>query len=388
MHIKAGLMVVWWWCRCRAAMGTDTVAMTPCLPKVVLEGASPSPRRPWLYAAWQHVQIMARLVPTSECQRLPDEAEYCWHLDHRQGEAAPQPVECDAITRCSPSPVLARPPYNMTRANYTVQALVRLVGTKPPRRCLTAYLTVRASPALLFGFAYGPRFVLPHQELGPAFFIGFKDPDKDPALKSSLIDSKYSLSCVTDDERVKKACEKKINFTPDSPQQGSPYQGTVIQMGMRPGYSYNITVVAAEKAWPHRSVQTFQEMIMLRTGPTPNLVIECHPLCELQRLLPTERIYLYAKCIWTLLCLEGVPVNYTWRVEQEGRGPLDLAVHSEQGRASGVGLQNLTLLPGALQPGIRVAVQVRAHYFPTTPSEIQIYQDAVEEYKEYQEKNT
>lgn len=387
MHFKVGVMVWWCWWWCRAALAAETVTTTPCLPKVVLEGASPSPQQPWLYAAWQHVQIRARLVPTSECQRLPDEAEYCWHLDHRQGEAAPQPAECGSVTRCSPSPVLARPPYNMTLANYTLQALVRLPGTQEPRRCLTAYFTVQPSPILPFGFAYGPRFVSPHHEQGPAFFIGFKDPDKDPALTSSSNRFDYSSSCITDDERAKQACERNFNQIPGSPQQGIPYGGFVIQMGMRPGYSYNITLLATEKEWPHRSVETFQEMIMLKTGPNPNLVIECQPLCELQRVLPTEKIYLSAKCIWTPLCLEGVPINYTWHVEQEGRGPLDLTVHTEQGRASGVGFQNLTILPGALQPGVRMAVQVRAHYAPTTPWEIKVYQDAVDEYNEYQENN-
>lgn len=126
---------------------------------------------------------------------------------------------------------------------------------------------------------------------------------------------------------------------------------------------------------------------MLKTGPTPPLIVACYPNGEVQRVPPTEKVNLVAICLDEYPCLPGVPINYTWSVQQEGFEPLDLTIHSEQGRASGLDMQTLTLLPGALRPGARMAVEIRGHYAPTTPQAISTYQKEAERYKKYQDEN-
>lgn len=395
-------MAVLWWALCLVAVQVSSGA--PCIPNVLLDGAAQDSERPWKYEVWQQVEFKTSLVPSDECRQLPEELEYCWQLDHRRGPTPPPPTNCDSVTNCSSNPVLAPALYSLTRANYTLQVLVRLAGKPQPSRCLTGYFVVQPIPKLSLRFAHDTRYISPYVKLFPFYVRGLADPDMNPALGDKKTRLNLKVKCSSDDRNAWRWCKTdfkniddwmiEVDQPPLTPDPDLFYGLLRIDSSVRPGYWYNFTARITELEWPYRSSEASQDARVLRTDPTPDLHIitlreegeqqELHG-SEGLRLLPTEKIHLSTVC---MSCLPSVPINYKWTVQQVGLQPVDLEKHTEERLSSGVGLSNITLLPGALDPSLRMTVEVQSHYAPSSAEEKAVYTKAVEEYRKFQGRRT
>ena len=376
------------------------LAPEPCLPLVELVGASLDPQRPWKHVTWRPSQVEAKPIPSSECLTPPSDIKYCWYVDYKQG-SQPPPVPCDIVALCNNliGAVLEYDSYTLQRANYTVQVVALLPDWPEIRRCITGYLVVPPTPRIPFYFLDGLRSAKPSFKMNTMYFVGGgRDPDKNPdPLGENIMNLDLSLECSTDDLNAKTWCDGDMSNVDDNILiVMSVNDGTIITPSneifafasinakqIRPGFMYNITAKAKETEWPYRAAEATLERQLVNTGPSPLMIIKCARACNLQRLLATEQLELVAIC--SNGCLNTVAIMYHWMVDQEGIGPVDLTIHSVQGKAKDVGLKNMTILPGVFTPGAKVSVRLLANYYPTTPEEISEYQDLYDQYKEYQQ---
>lgn len=376
------------------------LAATPCLPMLELDGASQNPQRPWMYVTRRPMQVKVKPIPSEDCEGLPSDIMFCWYVDYKQGGQLP-PVPWETVAQCKnqTGPVLEYAAYTLLRANYTVQVVAMLPDTQEPLRCVTGYFVVPPTPRVPLYFRGGLRTVVPHRSGNYLIVAGGRDPDKRPdPLKSHIMKLEMSWECSTNDLNAKTWCDGDLqNVNPDIFQANTildndlPLYNELYAIGyvnvsyIRPGYIYNFKAKARETEWPYRTAEATTERHILNTGPAPIVWIKCYEPCDLQRMLPTDELRLEAICDFFHYCIDSVSIFYQWMVDQEGVGPVDLTVHSVQGKGKGVGLNKLTIRPGAFKPGAKIKVHLRTNYYPTTPDEVNIYQYFYDDYKEFQE---